>query len=79
MRERGRATGERWRLVNTVKGEKGKITTVKEYIYPKVPDSLGQVRSFRETWNLCEIIRSFRSPLSSASRFARNLIWDRFG
>jgi hypothetical protein len=60
--ERGRATGERWRPLNAVKGENGKIIAVKGYIYPKGPDSPDQVQSFLETQNLQEIIRSFHSP-----------------
>jgi hypothetical protein len=72
-REWGRrpVKGEKqWKLID--RGENG-------YLYPKDPDTPGQVRSFRETRNLLEIFLEFLLPLNLGRGCARNLIWDRFG
>jgi hypothetical protein len=51
----------------------------KRYLYLYNPDSPGQVRNIRETQTFRKKIPETPLPLSPVSRFARNLILDRFG
>jgi hypothetical protein len=65
VRERGEASGEKGgRQAGQCGEEVKKISMVKEF--PKNLESLGNYPEFP-------------LPLSPVSRFARNLIWDRFG
>jgi hypothetical protein len=77
-REREMATGEKRRPINVVKDKKEEMTMVKGYLYPQRSGMSGLSPELPGNPESPGNNPEFPFPLSPASRFVRNLIWDRF-